>query len=104
MHDDHEIGIVDRRDRDEVAHQLILTLRHQRFVRGLRIGHHQERVAVGRRFGRLLRADHAARAGAVFHDEGLAEAFLQHIADQAGRDVGGPPGPKGTTILIGRAG
>ena len=92
MNHDDEIGIVDRRDRREIAHQFVFALRHQRFVRGLGVRHHQQRVAVGRRFGDFLRADHAAGSRAVFDHEGLAETLLQDAADLAGGNVGWPPG------------
>ena len=104
MHHDHEIGVIDRRDRREIAHQFVFALRHQRFIRGLGVRHHQQRIAVGRRFRGLERADHAARAGAVLDHEGLAKIFLQDAADLARGDVGGPPAPNGTMILTGREG
>jgi hypothetical protein len=78
-----------------IAHQFIFALRHQRLVRGLGIRHHQQCIAVGRRFGGLDRADHAAGAGPVLDHEGLAETVLQDVADQAGRDIGRATGAKG---------
>ena len=97
VHDDDEVGGIDRRDRREIAHQLVFALRrrHQRFIRRLGVRHHQERVAVGRRFDDFLRADHAAGAGAVLDHDRLAELLLQHVADQARRHVGGPSGAEG---------
>ena len=97
VHDDDEVGGIDRRDRREIAHQFVFALRrrHQRFVRRLRVRHHQERVAVGRRFDDLLRADHAAGAGAVLDHDRLAELLLQHVADQARRHVGRSSGAEG---------
>ncbi len=88
MDHDHEVGVVDRRDRCEIAHQLVFALRHQRFIGGLGVRHHQQRVAVRRRFGGLDRADDAAGTGAILDHEGLAETLLQHAADLAGGDVG----------------
>ncbi len=92
MRDDHEIGLVDRRDGDEVAHQLVVARRDQRLVGGLGVGDDQQRVAVGRGLGRLRRADHGACAGAVLDDERLLQAFLQVLADQPRGDVGRPAG------------
>ena len=85
---DHEVGVVDRRDRREIAHQLVFALRHQRLIGGLGVRHHQQRVAVGRRLGGLDRADDAAGAGAVLDHEGLAKTLLQDAADLAGGDIG----------------
>ncbi|MGY3408279.1 hypothetical protein ACVWZV_004392 [Bradyrhizobium sp. GM5.1] len=86
-----------RCDRREVAHQLVFALvrRQQRFVRGLRVGHHQQRVAIGGRLRRFDRADDAARAGAVLNHEGLAKTLLERIADLPGGDIGRPAGAEG---------
>ena len=48
VHDDDKVGVIDRRDRRQIAHQFIFARRHQRFVRGLGIRHHQQRIAVRR--------------------------------------------------------
>jgi hypothetical protein len=86
--------IIDRRNRHQIAHQFILALRHQRFIGGLGVRHHQQRVAVGRRSGDLLRADHSAGAGPVLDHEGLLEILLHGIAEYAGRHVRRTPGPE----------
>ena len=99
MNHDHEVGVIDRRDRREIAHQFVFALRNQRFIRGLGIRHHQQRVTIRRRLDDFLRADHAAGAGAVFDHEGLAETFLQNVPDLAGGDVGRSPGAKGNNHL-----
>jgi hypothetical protein len=82
---DHEVGIVDRRDRREIAHQFIFALRHQRFIRGLGVRHHQQRIAVGRRLGGFHRADHAAGAGAILDHEGLAKISPAGCCRSGGR-------------------
>jgi hypothetical protein len=45
-------------------------------------------VAVGRRFGDELRADHTVSAGAVVDDDGLPELRRELLADEAADDVG----------------
>ena len=92
MNHNDEVGIVDRRNRREIAHQFVFALWNQRFVRSLGVRHHQQRIAVGRRLGDFLRADDAAGSRAVFDHEGLAETLLQDVADLAGGNVGRPPG------------
>ena len=52
----------------------------------------QERVAVGRRLGRRLGADHAAGAAAVLDDELLAEGLAELVGPGPGDDVGGAAG------------
>ena len=99
MNHDHEVGIVDRRDRRKIAHQFVFALRNQRFIRGLGVRHHQQRIAVGRRLGGFLRADHAAGTGAVLDHEGLTETFLQDVPDLASGDVCRPAGAKGNNHL-----
>ena len=47
---------------------------------------------VGRRLGQRVDADVAGRAGAVFHDEWLAQALAKLVADQAPEQVGRPAG------------
>jgi hypothetical protein len=48
-----------------------------------------------------VRADVAARAGAVLHDDGLAERFRQPVAHGAGEDVDQPAGDEGGDDLYG---
>ena len=79
--DDHQqIGIVDRRDCDEVFHQRERLFGHERFVDRMRIRHQEQRVAVGRGFRDRVGADDGARAGTVVHDERLGPRFLQVAA------------------------
>ena len=99
MHDDHKVGVIDRRNRCQIAHQFVFALRHQRFIRGLGIRHHQQRITVRRRFGGLQRADHAAGAGPVFDHEGLPETLLQDVADQPGRHIRRAAGAEGNDDL-----
>jgi hypothetical protein len=53
---------------------------------------HQERVAVGRGLGDDLRAEVAARAGAVLDDDLLAEPHRELRREDAADDVGGAAG------------
>ena len=92
VHHHQQVGVVDGRHRHEIAHELVGAVRQQRLVDGVRVRHHQQRVAVGRRLGDLARADQRAGAGPVLDDERLLERFLQVLADDAGVDVGGPAG------------
>jgi hypothetical protein len=90
--DEDEVRRVDRRDRDEVAHELERLAGDQRFVDGVRVRHQQQRVAVGRALGDGIGADDRAGTGPVVDDEGLAHRFLQALGDEAGVDVGRPAG------------
>ena len=85
---EHEVGIVDRRDRHEVAHQLERLVRDQRFVDGVRVRHQQQRVAVGRALGDRVGADDRAGAGAVVDDHVLPQRLLQPLCDDAAEDIG----------------
>ena len=60
------------------------------------IGHrrHEKRIAVGRRARNELRADHAAVARPVFHDDWLAEFGFHVLADKTGKNVGGRSRPE----------
>ncbi len=68
----------------------------QRLVDAVRAhGAHQQRVAVRRRLGHDVGADVAAGAGAVLHDELLAEGLGQFGRQRARQDVGGAAGGEG---------
>jgi hypothetical protein len=88
IHDEHEIRIVDRRDRREIAHQRERLVRHQRLVDRVRVRHQQQRVAVGGALRNDLGADDRAAAGTVFDDERLAHGLLQALREEARVDVG----------------
>ena len=100
----HQVRIIDRRDRDEVAHQLVRLVRDQRLVDGVRVRHHQQRVAVRRRLRDRIGADDRARAGAILDDECLLEMLGEMLRDLPRKMSAGPPGPNGTMILTGRDG
>jgi hypothetical protein len=57
--------------------------------------HHQERVAVGRRFGCDVRADAAARARPVLGDHLLAERLGELVGHDARQNVGRLAGREG---------
>ena len=83
-----QVGIVERRHRHEIAHQLERLVRDQRLVGRVRVRHHQQRVAVGRRLRDRIGADDRAGAGPVLDDEGLLELFGEMLRDDARVDVG----------------
>ena len=83
----HELGIVERRHRHEVAHQRIRLVRKQRLVRGERVGDGEQRVAVRRRFRDHVGADHRGRAGPVLDDHRLLELLGQGLRDLAAEYV-----------------
>src|SRR5829696_5448450 len=92
MDEEHEVGIVDRRHRHEIAHQLVGLLRDQRLVRGVGVRHHEQRVPVRRRLRGLVGADDGAGARPVLDHERPLERFAEILADEAGVDVGGSAG------------
>jgi hypothetical protein len=53
--------------------------------------HAGDGVAVRRRFGNVVQAEHPARARPVLHDDLLAEALGHLRRDEARHDVGGVP-------------
>jgi len=61
------------RDRREVVHRIVVDLLVEHRIERQRARHHQQRVAIGRRAGDRLDADHVAGAGAVLHEELLLE-------------------------------
>ena len=76
----------------------------------MRVDHHravepeQQRVAVGRRLRDELRADVAARAGAVVDDDLLPEALASGSATTRALLSATPPGENGTTMRTGLIG
>ncbi len=51
------------------------------------VGVEQQRVAIGLCLGHDVRRDDAARAAAIVHDHGLAQAASQSLHDQARREI-----------------
>ena len=91
----HQVRIVDRRDAGEIARQRERLAGQQRFIHGVRVGHQQQRVAVGRGLGNDVGADHRAAAGLVVDDEALAQRLLQPLREKAGVVVGRAAGGEG---------
>ena len=89
-HHQHQLGIHQRGDRHEVAHQLVGPIRIERLDGGLGRRDHQQGVAVGRGFRGLRGADDGAGAGAVLHHDRLTERLAQLLAERAGEHVGRP--------------
>jgi hypothetical protein len=77
----------EQHERGEIAHRIVRRLL-QRRRHGKRARHEHHRVAVGRRLGARIRADHAAATAAVVDDDLLAEYFAQFLPDGARDDVG----------------
>ena len=74
-------------DRLEIALEVEAELRVERRIDRERGRHDQQRVAVRRRLGDGVGADHRARARAVLDDDRLAERFLEVWLQQPRHDV-----------------
>ncbi|MCY1531335.1 hypothetical protein D9M68_665570 [compost metagenome] len=76
------------RDRREVLHRVVRQVGEQPGVDrvGRDCAHHQ-RIAVGRRLRHEVGPDIAARARAVFHDDGLAQGTAHLLGQHAGHGV-----------------
>ena len=92
--DDEDVRhLRDQRHRHEVLLRVVRDLRVQARVDRVRAHRaHQQRVAVAGRLGDEVRADAAARAGAVVDDDRLAPRLLQLLRDAAAHDVERPAG------------
>ncbi|MNL09214.1 hypothetical protein D3C87_1299660 [compost metagenome] len=88
MHHQHVHHRSHLRDRCEVFHRVVVDLAVQAGRDAQRRGREQQRVAVGRSLGDVLRRDHGAGAGLVLHQHGLAQALVQPLGEQARHDVG----------------
>jgi hypothetical protein len=95
MEHEQQVRIVHRRDRHEIAHQLVRLVRHQGLVDRVRIAHHQERVAVGRRLGDAIGAEHGTGARLVLDHDRLAERPGEPLAEHARVNVGRSAGGEG---------
>ena len=88
MHDHPRGHVDDEAERREVLHRVVRQLAHQRRIDHEAAGHDPGGVAVGRALRDDLRADHAARAGAVVDDEVAGRAISRHLRrQQAEEDV-----------------
>ncbi|MNL27734.1 hypothetical protein D3C87_1493420 [compost metagenome] len=74
-------------DRRQILQRVIRHAREQARVDGQRHGLQADGVAIRRRLGDRIHTDIAARAGAVLHHEGAAEALRPGIRNQARGDV-----------------
>ena len=63
----------------------------------------QHRIAVGRRFGDLFRADLRVSAGLVFDNHGGLPRFGELLGNRAGHHVGQPAGRERNYIFDGAA-
>ena len=83
MHHQHKVGVDQRRDRNQIAHELVGFPGEQRFVDGLRARDHQQGVAVGSGAGDQLGADCGTGAGPVLDHERLMQGLLQFLRNAA---------------------
>ena len=89
----HEGGGQNLAHRREILHRVVRHRAVERRRDRVTAGRQQQRVAVGRRFRDGVGADVAARAGAIFDDDGLAE-MVRHLGrddppDRIDRAAGG---------------
>ncbi len=110
MQDDRAGERGDFRDGREIPGEVVPQLRIK--ARGDRVGNasQQQRVAVRRGFRDLLRADVAARAGAILDDHRLARPLAELLPDEARQHVGRPAGSerhhdpdRPARVILGRA-
>ena len=93
--DQHAIGRAgNARDGRNVADEIEFEVRIERRVDCVRRDHHEERVAVRRRFHDHFGADIAGGARSVLDDELLAKSLRQPLTHQARDDVGRTTGRK----------
>src|SRR6185436_2916658 len=83
----------EQRNGREVLDRVVRELA-DRLVHGMRDRREQQRVAVRRRPRRNLRADDAARAAAIVHDQLLSDAAREPRADEPRDDVVAATGGK----------
>ncbi len=96
VHVQAEVHVDDLGDRSEVAHRIDAHPGIQvRVDAEIAQRSHEQRVAVGGRFCRDFRADHSARAGAVFHDGLPAPKFTEVLGENACDDIGAAACRKG---------
>ncbi len=95
----------DEADRRKILHGVIGQLLVERLVDGKRgRGRHQQRVAVGLRFGDLVRAQRRAGAGLVLDNHGGGKTVLELVGDQSAKQIGGSSGGVRHDHLDGPAG
>src|SRR5439155_26142774 len=79
-------------DGREVRHELLWLLSSERLVYGVRVRHHQERVAVRRRLRDGIGANASSAPHAVLNHDRLAERLLELLAEIPRVDVRGTAG------------
>ena len=85
----------DLHNRRKIFFRMKRQLRRETDIRRMADRHHQQRIAVGRGLRRHFGADDAARAGAVFHDDVLAQLLLQRLGAQARDEIRAAAGSVG---------
>ena len=95
LHREHQVGQADLGDGLEVLQRVVGDLGEQRRVLDVGGDGHEQRLAVGRGAGDLLAADHAAGAGAVLDNDGLAPELGELAGEQPAGEVGGAARGKG---------
>jgi hypothetical protein len=95
-HGDDQRSRREHRDRHQILVQAVGQLGVEHAVLHHRAaGRDQQRVAVGRRLGYRVDADHGAGAGLVLHQHGGAELLRQLLGEQARIGIGQPAGREG---------
>jgi hypothetical protein len=98
MYDEHVVGLCNRRYGREIVVIFVAKVFEQSFVCRIGERRHQERRAVGCGTGDLLGCQRAAGAGAVLHEnllaEFLAEAAGEHPRCNVSRATGAEPDHK----------
>jgi hypothetical protein len=88
MHDDEQRAHADHGDTGEIVDRIEWQLGLERGAAAKGGGRQQDRIAVGRRLGDVIRPDHLSGADAIVHHHRLSHALAHLLADNAGQDVG----------------
>ena len=95
MHHQNVMRDIHEGHRRQITQQHIGPIGQQCFIGGVRVGHQQQRVAIRRCLGHLIRANGAAGTGTIFHNHWLAQSLLQGFRQKPRRDIGGTANAKG---------